>query len=300
MVIEYEPKRMPDNALTIKVGDKLMFYSPQDWYTKKDIAETAGKTRATVEQQLDDIRKNDKSIEFTTIGHLRREGKLSDWDVRRPQTIVCDQENFIKAVIAVASGKPKPLSRKIHSEPRTYKSPATKEKKAKNNGHSSFSDITLNPENQPKKPMFLKETLDEDPKQILSINSVIESLSRLAKGTLQEVTHDIKEFLEQVAEKHVQITRFEDDPRETIIKQILDSDSQSRSNRFFRVNLEAVLDELWDIVDTHEKELKEKQQIIEACNRLREKGFDKEKVMEEIFSHFGIQMSARPESLSLR
>jgi hypothetical protein len=294
MLAEHEPTQTAENALYLEVGDKRILYTQQDWYTNKDIAHIVGRSMSVVGPQLHKIRANPKSIEFTTIGDLRRKGNLALIGI--PQTIVYNEENFIKAVIAVASIKTKPLPRKTHSEPNIHKSPTSKEKKPKkpnNNNHSPFNPFVPITESPPKPPMHIKEILHmKDPKQILAANSVIKALSHLANGTLEkDIPNNIKEFLEQVAMEHVQLPRFEYDPNEpeeNILIKILDSDLPNRLKRFFKVNLDSMLYDLWDVIDINEGKLKQEKEIIEICNQLMEKGYHKEKVFGELYGHFGI------------
>lgn len=301
MLAEHEPKQTAENALVIEVGDKRILYSRQGWYTNKDIARAVGRSSVTINQQLHKVRENDNSIEFTTLGELNRKGKsaLSG----SPQTIVCNEENFIKAVIAVVSIKTKPLHHKIRSERNIHKSPASKDKKPKNPGENSnspfnpFSSAALNqkkPQETHRTPP--KETLSmKFPEQILGINSVIKVLSHLANATLEkDIPNNIKEFLEQVAMEHVQLPHFEGDPKENILEKIFYSAPESYLNIFLKVNLEAMLYDLWDVIDTNERKLKEEKKIIELCNKLKEKGYDKKGVIQEVFTHFGIPIPSAP------
>lgn len=292
MLTERKPIQIAENTLTIEVDNKThISYRYQDWYTNKDIARAVGKSPLIVAEQLRRVRQNDTSIEFITLRELNQKRNLTL--TGKPQTIVCNKENFIKAVIAVVSIKTR-LPPKTHSEKHIHKSPTSKDKAPKNHGENNhsllnpFSSATLNA----KKPQEIhrtrpKETLSmKDPKQILGINSVIKALSRLANGTLQETVDGVKEFLEQAAMEHVRLPRFENDPKENILTKILDSDSESRLNRFFKVNLEAMLYDLWDVTDTNERTSKKEKEIIELCNKLKEKGYDKERAAQELFDHF--------------
>lgn len=282
MIPEKEPRQIVENALVIEVGDKRILYSRQDWYTNKDITHAVRRNSQLVNGQLHRIREKDKSIEFTTLGELNRKDNLAL--TGRPQTILCNEENFIKAIIAVASIETRPLPSIIRSEPNKHKSPPSKEKRPKK------------PEETHRTPS--KEALNiKHPKQILAANSVVKALSLLANGTLEkDIPNNIKEFLEQVAIEHVQLPRFEDDPKENILKKILDSDSESRLNRFFTVTLDGMLYDLWDVIDANERRLKEEKEIIETCKKLKRKGYDKKGVIQELFTHFRIPV---PESIWL-
>lgn len=302
MSIEMEPKKPAEKILTIRLEDgKELFFPDQKWYPlTKTIADALQKQRRDVGTRLHQIIIKNPSIKFMTVRELEMSGRLRELESEeRSQTIICDQENFIKAVIAVSSIKTKPLHHEIRSEPNEHKSPTSKEKKPKNPGENShspfnpFSSATLNA----KKPQETHRTPPKErlnmkyPKQILAVNSVIKALSLLANRTLQEISHDIQNLLEQVAMEHVQLPRFEGDPTENILKKILDSDSPSRLNRFFTVTLDGMLYDLWDVIDANERRLKEEKEIIEICNKLKRKGYDKKGVIQEIFTHFRISVA---------
>ena len=280
MLPEHEPKQTAQNAF-IEVDGKRMPYNHKDWYTSKDIADMVGNQLPIVSTHLNRIRKNDENIKFTTLGDLRRRGKITS--IGSPHTIVYDEENFKKAVTAVASIKTKP--------PRKEKKP----KNAKGNNPSPLNPFVSITESPPQPPTHSKDKDKnalplriKNPEQILAENSVIKALSHLANGTLKDISHDIQELLEQAAMEHVRLRRFEDDPKEGILIKIFYTDSTNRLNRFFRVNLDAFLDDLWNITDAKKITSKEEQQMIEICNQLKEKGYDKERVSGELYGHFGI------------
>jgi len=300
MLAEHEPRQTAQNdALCLEADGKRMSYSRKDWYTNKDIADMVGRSLPVVGPQLHKIRAKDKSIEITTLGNLNRKGNFPF--IGKPQTIVYSEENFIKAVIAVASTKTKRPFHTTRPESNMHKSPKSKEKNPKKpRKDSSFNPFTLITESPPKPPTHLKEMLNiKFPEQILGINSVIKALSHLTNGTLKDISHDIQKFLEKVATEHVLLPRFENDPKdedgeeERILIKIFYTDSTNHLNRFFRVSLDSMLYDLWDVIDINER-TKEEKKIIEICNQLKEKGYDKERAAQELLDHFSIPQPNKP------
>ena len=290
-MLEREPTQTAENAF-IQVGDRRIPYKHQEWYTNKDVANAVGRTPLLVSTQLHRLRKMDESIEFTTLGDLNRKGKLAP--IGLPQTIIYNEENFRKAVTAVASIETKPQPRRVYPEHNIYKGfPRSKEKKPKkpnNNNHPSFNPFVR--EDRPNPPIHPKDIPRiKHPEQILAIYSVIKALSHLANGTLSQVPHDLPKYLQEnlqeiIEQKHIDSTF---NPGK-LLEHIFWDNSPIRLNRFFKVNLEAILYDygLWDVIDTSERRLKEEKEIIEICNRLKEKGYDRERVFGELYGHFGI------------
>lgn len=269
MLAEKGPTQAVENTLTIQVGKRTLSYPDREWYRPyKDVANVLRKNPATVGDQLHAVLQNDPSIKVTTVRALKISGRLGELDFEASrQTIVCNRGNFEKLLIAAAS----------------------KKKPEKPRSDSSFKDVVL-PERTLERPRKeLKPTKKIEikyPKQVLAEKSVIKALFHLANGTLQDAAHDIKEFLEQVAMEHVRLARFKDDPNEGILKKILGSDSPTSLKRFFKVNLDATLDNLWNITDVNERTLKEEKETIEICNILKEKGYDRERAAQELLDHF--------------
>lgn len=281
MVVETERRPTAERTLTITLQDgRELSFPDQKWYRPyKDIPAALGKNLATVRVRLSAVIQDDPTIKVTTVRKLELSGQLGElYPKTSSHTFICDQDNFKKLLIIAASKEKRP-------------------KKPKANSHSPFRSTTLNA----KKPQEThrtrpKEMLNmKDPKQILAINSVIKALSYLANGRLQkEIPNNIKEFLEQVAMGHVRLPRFKDDANEGILKKILNSDSESRLNMFFKVNLEAMLYDLWDVIDINERRSKEEKEIIKICGQLKLRGYDKQRATQEVFTHFRIPITSAP------
>ena len=305
-MLEREPTQTAENAF-IQVGDRRIPYKHQEWYTNKDVANAVGRTPLLVSTQLHRLRKMDESIEFTTLGDLNRKGKLAP--IGLPQTIIYNEENFRKAVTAVASIETKPQPRRVYPEHNIHKGfPTSKEKKpaiAKEDNHSSFNPFS-SPNLNAKKPQETHRTPPEtlnikDPRQILAEHSVIKALSHLENGTLSQVPHDLPKYLQEnlqeiIEQKHIDSTF---NPGK-LLEHIFWDNSPIRLNRFFKVNLEAILYDygLWDVIDTSERRLKEEKEIIEICNRLKEKGYDRERAAQELLDHFSIPPKPTQEGSS--
>ena len=94
--------------------------------------------------------------------------------------------------------------------------------------------------------------------------------------------------------EHVQLPRFEYDPKEpkeNILIKILNTDSTSHLNRFFKVNYIAMVDDCWNKEITPDTP-KEEGQIMEIINKLKGKSYDKTRVIQEVLGHFGIKIPA--------
>lgn len=305
MFTERDLRQTQEKTLIIQLesGEKLSFPGKKWYKTIPDIAQAFGKSQTTVGIQLRKIIDDDPSIEVKTVNELRVLRRSTELDPgERPQTIICDQENLRKLILAFSSinksGPPRKNSSEAKDKAGSHIAPPKPEYISidgqESQRPSDFNDIPLDHKEPPYHFFKDKKTI-RMPHEILALNSVSDALSHLADGTLQEITNDLKAFLEQVAIEHVQLPYFEDDPIEGILKTIFDSDSPKRLNRFFRITLDATLD-LWDVIDTNEKRLKEEKEIIEICNILKKKGYDKEKVTKELFDHFPIPPTQEDQS----
>lgn len=304
MLAERDIRQTPEKTLIIQLKNgKKLSVPDKELYRYTDVADALSKKLGIVSAQLHSIIESNPDIrsQIMTLGKLKKDGELDTLEIgTRPQTKVFGQEVFIELVKRTATFVKAPSFRKASSEKTPIKpAPESKKKKPRNNKYRNFNDVKLNPEkpqeilSRPSREM----SKIEDPRRMLAANSVIKTLSLLANGTLQEITKDIKEFLEQVATKHVKLTRFEDDHIEGLLKKILDSDEPKRLKRFFRVNLEAILDYLWNTTGNNQGLSKEEKKIMEICSALKNKGFDREKAVNQIYAHFGIQIPTRPEPI---
>lgn len=138
-------------------------------------------------------------------------------------------------------------------------------------------------------PEILKKRFNElntkTTEGFLGVKATVQVLSSLLKGTLTQSTKDIRALLTKT------INMNRSDFGKMKLDELFNETSPSRLNRFFRVNFTAMVDDCWNkeiTPDTPE----EKRQIVELCNKLKEKFYDKTRVIQEVLGNFGIKIPA--------
>lgn len=277
MGIETESKTPAEKTLTMRLEDgKELFFPDQKWYpVTKTIADALHKQRRDVGTRLHQIISKNPGINFMTVRQLEMSGRLMELESKeRSQTIICDQENFQRIILAYPLTKEAEPSRKASSRPRKPQLP------------SNFNPLSqLDGKKRPLTPASKDRPSIRMPYQILAVNSVKDILSHLLDGTLSQVPHDLRKYLEKIVQKHIVKSAFSP---EELLRHILSDNSPIRLKRFFRVSLDAMLYDLWDVIDINERTLREEKEIIGICRELNRKGYDKKRVIQELFTHFCI------------
>ena len=301
--LEGQPSSMVEKTLaedtisvTLKNGREVTF-PRKNWYrVNQEVAGILSIDQANIKNTTQHIRKNDPSIEVTTPRKLMLAGRLEELGAEtdtRSQTLLADQKNLIKLLNAITSPKEPKAPPKAHP-PKANISLTSDSQKPRDNTRHPFNFDNLNTEKPPKEQMLLKEKI-KDPRAILGENAVIEVLFNLVNGTLKEIARDLKEFLEEIANRYIQTAPFKKVEKD-FVKEILGSDSPTRLSRFFRVKLEAMLDDLWHPIDIEEKRSIEQNKIKDLCSLLKQKSYTKERVIKEICEYFKIPFTPAVES----
>lgn len=141
--------------------------------------------------------------------------------------------------------------------------------------------VYLTPKPQSSQNPLEKENPFTSPQEEIAINSSFIVLSILLERDIDNIP-PIEELFDKALHGDGCYNAF-------TVSQILNDSSLNRLKRFFRNNFPLILEESWDATDTDTKMPKTQQEIIEICQKLKDR-YDKKRVIQEVFSRFEIQV----------
>ncbi len=276
-----EQRHTTEQPLVISLKDgRFLSFPRRNWYrVTQDIAQALGETTAVVRPQLHNIRKNDPSIEVTTVGKLfasGRERELLNPEGERLQTIICDQANLRKLIQAY------PLVKK---DGRPSKSPSEARKPilfSEDPESQELEDETdrIDQEDAGSNEFPQRTMRDKTPKQQirkdLSVALTDLVLSHFLTDSMEDLNKNLRAFLQNLLPEY----RHDRTPLDSIIKEPL--------GEFFAYSLIERLQALWTIEDIKPTDSVLQQRTIEYCLTIKQKGYDIQDIVDNACSHFSI------------